>query len=329
MSVLSAKHFHDEEAAYALVEAQIWAEGRVCPHCGTIDNSARLAGKSTRIGVYKCRDCRKPFTVKVGTIFEASHIPMHIWLQAIALMSSSKKGISANQLHRTLGVTLKSAWFMAHRIRMAMAPAPGTLEPMGGDGSVIEADETYYGPISQPLNASATGKVYNRNPRRRTRRGKYPGPVNKRAIVSLVQRGGAVRSFHVPEATKETVKEILRKNVDAGSRVFTDTAGIHKGGYKNFAGHEMVNHSRGEYVRGDVHTNTIEGYFSIFKRGMTGIYQHCSEQHLHRYLAEFDFRYSNRIKLGVDDAMRAARTLQGAKGKRLTYRTVEGSEAGV
>ena len=210
-SVLSAKHFHNEQAAYAFVETQIWADGRVCPHCGVIDNSGKLEGKSTRIGVYKCYSCRKPFTVKVGTIFESSHIKLHIWLQAIFLMSSSKKGISSNQLARVLGITVKSAWFLSQRIREAMKD--GSFGPMGGEGKIVEADETYYGPKKEKAATRTSGEPF---------KGKGKGPSNKRAIVSLVERGGQVRSFHVDRADKATVAAIVVQNVAKESHLHTD-----------------------------------------------------------------------------------------------------------
>ena len=312
MSVLSAKHFHDEKAAYAFVEAKVWPKGRVCPHCGVVDQSGALKGSSTRLGVYKCYACRKPFTVKVGTIFESSHIKLHIWLQAIFLLSSSKKGMSANQLHRVLGITLKSAWFMAHRIRAAMRD--GNLGPLGGAGEIVEADETYYGPKKEKRETRTDGRPYNARGSR--------GPANKRAIVSLVQRGGKVRSFHVDRADKQTVAAIVVKNVARETRLHTDESRLYMGADAHVAEHHTVNHSAKEYARGDVHTNTIEGVFSIFKRGMKGVYQHCDGKHLHRYLAEFDFRYNARQSLGVNDEARAAKALRGVVGKRLTYRTV-------
>ena len=310
-SVLDAKHFHNEKAAFAFVEKHIWAEGRVCPHCGIIDRSGALQGKSTRIGVYKCYECRKPFTVKVGTIFEASHIKMHIWLQAIFLISSSKKGISSNQLSRVLGITLKSAWFLSHRIREAMRD--GSLSPMGGAGGIVEMDETYYGPKKEKATVRTSGQPY--------KSGQGRGAANKRAIISLVERGGSVRSFHVDRADKETVASIVISNVDRESHLHTDESRLYKGADGHVSEHHSVHHAAGEYVRGSVHTNTIEGYFSIFKRGMKGVYQHCDEKHLHRYLSEFDFRYNSREALGYNDEDRATMLLKGIVGKRLTYET--------
>jgi transposase-like protein len=315
-SVLSAKHFHDEQAAYDWVEARVWADGRPCPHCGVLDRSGKLAGKSTRIGVYKCYACRKPFSVKVGTVFESSHIPMHIWLQAMALMSSSKKGFSTNQLHRTLGIGLKAAWFMSHRIREAMRD--GALAPMGGAGGIVEADETYLWEKAPEKRRTETtsGRPFTKGGR--------TGPSNKRAIISLVERGGSVRSFHVENADKATVNQIVGENIARETYLYTDESRLYGDADQYFADHQTVKHSAKEYVRGDVHTNSVEGYFSIFKRGMTGVYQHCAEKHLHRYLAEFDFRYNGRIALGVNDAERADRAIRGIVGKRLTYRTTRG-----
>ena len=310
-SVLSAKHFHDEAAAYAFVEARLWPNGPICPRCGGFERISKMEGKSTRIGVYKCYQCRKPFRVTVGTIFEASHIKLHIWLQAIALLSSSKKGISSNQLHRTLGIGLKAAWFLSHRIREAMRD--GALSPLGGTGKIVEADETYIWKQAEPKpSVHRRGLPF-------TRRG---GGSSKRSIISLVERGGSVRSFHVENADKWTVNKIIRDNIVRETRFHTDESRIYGDAVAHGLEHESVKHSRKEYVRGDVHTNSAEGYFSIFKRGMKGVYQQCAEKHLHRYLAEFDFRYSNRAKLGIDDEARADLALKGVVGKRLTYRTI-------
>jgi transposase-like protein len=310
-SVLSAPHFHDEEAAYAYLEARIWPKGPVCPHCGSVERISKMEGKSTRIGCYKCYACRMKFTVKVGTVFESSHVKLHLWLQAVALLTASKKGISSNQLHRTLGVTLKTAWFISHRIREAMRD--GSLRPLGGDGKIVEVDETYHGKTAEPrVSKQRMGRPYKVGSR---------GPRDKRAIVSLVERGGSVRTFHVENADKPSVTQIVTANVARESRLHTDESRLYVGADAMFATHETVKHSAGEYVRGDVHTNSAEGYYSIFKRGMKGIYQHCAEKHLHRYLAEFDFRYNNRIRLGVGDVERANRVLDGIVGKRLTYRT--------
>ncbi len=308
-SVLSALHFHDEPAAYAFVEAHVWPAGRVCPHCGVVDQSGKLAGKSTRLGVYKCYACRKPFTVKVGTIFEASHVALHLWLQAIFLLSSSKKGISSNQLHRTLGVTLKTAWFMSHRIREAMRD--GVLAPFGSGGTDVEVDETFIG-----RDPDAIAKMTRNRPTTWS---------EKIKVLSLVDRAsGQARSFVVDSLGAKEVAPILAANIAKEARLLTDEANRYKGHGRMFRAHASVNHKAEEYVsRTDrtVHTNTIEGYFSIFKRGMRGVYQHASKRHLHRYMAEFDFRYSNRVALGVDDSARAVRALKGIVGKRLTYRT--------
>jgi transposase-like protein len=299
-SVLSAAHFHNEEAAYAFVEAWLWSTGRVCPHCGIVDQSGPLKGKSTRIGVYKCYACRKPFTIKVGTVFESSHIKLHVWLQAIHLMASSKKGFSTNQFARILGVTIQTAWFLSHRIREAMIDiAP--QGPLGGEGKFVEADETFIG-----------GRARNRA---------YREPAPKKAVVALVERRGRVRSRHVPEVNAANLRPILEAGIDKASHLRTDESGVYWKIGEAFASHQTVVHSADEYVRGDAHTNTAESFFSVLKRGIYGVYQHVSEEHLHRYLAEFDFRHNNRIALGVDDTDRAGNILSGVKGKRLTYRT--------
>jgi transposase-like protein len=298
-SVLNAKAVQDEKAAYAWVEAQVWPNGPICPHCCGVERISLMGGKSTRIGTYKCYQCRKPFTVKVGTVFESSHIPMRIWLQAMVLMTSSKKGISSNQLHRVLGVSLKSAWFMSHRIREAMRVVG--MEPLGGSGKIVEVDETFFGQVKG-------------EPKRR-------GTGHKHVVLSLIERGGSARSFHVEGTRMVDINPVIRANLARESHLMTDEAQYYNDIGREMAQHEVVNHRKEEYVRGDVHTNTAEGFFSIFKRGMHGVYQHCSEKHLHRYLAEFDFRYSNRARLGVDDTERAARAVKGIVGKRLTYRT--------
>lgn len=311
MSVICQKHFHDEEAAYKYVEAHIWPEGPVCPRCGEKERVGKLKGKSTRMGVHKCYKCRKPFTVKVGTIFESSHIKMHYWLQAIFLVSSSKKGISSNQLARTLGITVKSAWFMSHRIREAMRQ--GGFSPLGGQGKIVEADETYYGKQAEPkMSKQRRGRPY-------IKRG--AGPAGKLAIVALVERGGCVRSFHVKQANKVNVSNLVTNNIAKESDLFTDESRLYSGMDQHFNTHQTVKHSAGEYARGIVHSNNIESYFSVFKRGMKGTYQHCAEKHLHRYLAEFDFRHNNRVALGVNDKERATNILLGVVGKRLTYQT--------
>jgi transposase-like protein len=305
--------FTDEEAAREHFHKVRWPDGPVCVHCGATDRIAKREGPNYRPGLYECGHCRKQFTATIGTLFERSHIPLHKWFLAMHLLGSSKKGMSAHQLHRMLGVTYKTAWFMAHRIREAMRhpPAGG----LGGEGKTVEADETYFGNAENPppRNKYATPPT----------KGGRVGPAGKRAVLALVERGGHVRSFHVKRADGETVKRIVRTNISRESKLMTDESRLYIKVGEEFASHQTVTHSAGEYVRKDdpsVHTNTIEGYFSIFKRGMRGIYQHCGEQHLHRYLAEFDFRYNNRIALGVDDAARAAMLIEGVIGKRLTYR---------
>jgi transposase-like protein len=314
-SAIEAKAFQSEPAAYAWVEARIWPNGPICPHCGGFDRIGKMGGKATRIGLYKCYQCRKQFTVKVGTVFEDSHVPMNVWLQAMHLLCSSKKGISSNQLHRILGVTLKTAWFMSHRIREAMRFVG--VEPMGGDGGIVESDETYIG----KLDAAPKG-----------RQSKPRGYGHKNAVLTLVERGGRARSFHVDGNAISDIMPIVRENIAREATVMTDEAKHYNDVSGEFAGHKAVKHSADEYVRHEawiegnklhiesIHTNTVEGYYSIFKRGMKGVYQHCKEKHLHRYLAEFDFRYSNRVRLGVNDVERTELAIKGIVGKRLTYR---------
>jgi transposase-like protein len=298
-SALSAKHFHDEDAAFAYVEARVWPNGPVCPHCGGVERISKMQGKSTRKGLYKCYQCRKPFTVRMGTIFESSHVPLHLWLQAMYLIAGSKKGISSNQLHRTLGVTLKTAWFLSHRIREAMRS--NDLLPMGGEGGVVEVDETYIG----------------------TRKGvavRQGSAAHKVPVLSLVHReSGEARSFVVNDTNRDTIVPIVKANIDRETYILTDEAGAYVRQFKEYLGHGTVCHKAGEYARGRIHTDTVEGYYSIFKRGMRGVYQWCAPKHLHRYVAEFDFRYSNRQALDCNDAERADRLLRGIVGKRLTY----------
>ena len=299
--------FHDEDKAREHLEKLRWPDGPACPHCGTVDEATKLNAKTknTRKGVYKCRACQKPFSVTVGTVYERSHIPLHKWVLATYLMSASKKGISSHQLMRTLGLgSYRTAWFMTHRIRAAMQELkPG---PMGGKGKVVEADETYIG------NKAGT--------KRNRRKGKGANQHEKWKVVSLVERGGKARSIHVDDLTTYSLRNALVTNVDRKSDLMTDDWRAYISIGKEFSSHQTVNHSIEEYVRGTVHTNTIEGFFSIFKRGMKGVYQHCAEHHLQRYLAEFDFRYSYRVKLGYSDTDRAEIALKSIQGKRLTYR---------
>jgi len=312
-NAFDAPHFQNPENARGWLESTRWPEGPVCPHCGSL--AAAYATK--RAGLYRCaeKECRKDFTVTTGTVMERSHIALNKWLMAFYLMSASKKGMSAHQLHRALGVTYKAAWFMCHRIREAMRPdaGPGS-DPLGGKGKTVEADETYFGYYegARERTKTSTGK-------KPTKRGRS-GPGGKRAIVSLVERGGLVRSFHAAVADQDTVCKIVRENVAQESRLHTDESKLYAPRFTRIRDHERVKHSAGEYVRGDVHTNTVEGYFSIFKRGMRGTYQHCKEKHLHRYLAEFDFRYNNRVALGIGDIERTIAAVKGAEGKRLMYR---------
>ncbi len=297
------KIYTDKTAARRHLEKLQWPDGPFCPHCGNADPGriTLLKGKSTRPGVYKCRECEKPFSVTVGTVFERSHIPLHKWLYAAHLLTASKKGISSHQLHRMLGVTYKTAWFMAHRIREGMRPA--SMTPMGGAGKTVEIDETTSGKLEGAPARMHKGGTQFRN-----------------IVLTLVEHGGSARSFHIDGTTMATLVPIIRANISRESAIMTDGAPWYTVVGKEFASHDAVMHTAKEYVRGNVTTNTVEGYYSIFKRGMKGIYQHCSEKHLHRYLAEFDFRYSHRVALGYSDEMRADRALVGIRGKRLTYR---------
>lgn len=293
--------YSNEVAAREHLEEIRWANGVYCPHCGGFDDVRKLGGASVEKGLWHCKPCRKKFTVTVGTVFERSHIPLSKWLGAFALMCSSKKGISAHQGHRMLDVTYKTAWFMWHRIREAMRTGGlSNVPPMGGKGKVVEADETFIG--RKAGHAKAKG-----------------GHGHKMAVLSLVERGGEVRSFHIDKVGTDEIGRIVAKNVRRESTLMTDEGRHYKTIGKDFADRQAVEHTMGEYVRGDAHTNTLEGYYSIFKKGMRGIYQHCDQRHLHRYLAEFDFRYSNRIAVGVDDDARTRKALRGISGKRLTY----------
>jgi len=300
MSTLNAPHFQDPDAARLYLEALRWPNGPVCPHCGAIGDHYQLQGKSHRPGLWKCKDCREQFSVTVGTVFERSKIALNVWLQAVYLLCSSKKGISAHQLHRTLDVTYKTAWFMAHRIREAMTTNPTGL--LGGGGGTVEADETFWGN------------------KKKVKGTKGRGYAHKMKVVALVEREGQVRSFHVSDIKASTIKSILDRNVAKEANLRTDEAPMYTKAGREFASHGIVRHSAKEYSRGDIHTNTIEGCFSLLKRGLVGTYHKCGEQHLQRYANEFDFRYNHRTKLGFDDVKRTEVALKGISGKRLTYR---------
>ena len=291
--------YTDENKAREHFEKLLWPNGPICPRCGAVDRSTKLQGKSTRPGVYKCKDCRKPFTVTVGTVMERSHIKINVWLAAMHLMTASKKGMSAHQVHRMLGITYDSAWFLCHRLREAMR-LPLPVGGLGGTNKVVEADETYVG-----------GKAKNRAFAKE--------PPRKEIVMALVERDGEVRSYHIANVTAKTLRTVIVKVASRDSFLMTDELLSYVSLGKEFAGHRSVNHSADEYVRlgGFIHTNTVENYFSILKRGIYGVYQHVSEAHLKRYLVEFDFRYSTRK---ISDAERAAKALCGMVGKRLTYR---------
>jgi len=320
MTDLQNPMFHDDNLAREALEAVRWPHGPSCPHCGNIepDKIAKVEGKkqSHRPGLYYCNECKGQFTVTVGTVFERSKIPLSKWWLATHLMGSSKKGMSAHQLHRMLVVTYKTAWFMAHRIREAMKEDVASSGPLGGEGKTVEADETYIGKRETPRAPS---------PQRKGRPYLKTGGANKkRIVVGLVERGGKARMFHLNDATASTVRDVLVKNVSRDSTLYTDSSRLYTRTGEEYATHKTTNHAAGEYARreGDVvvHSNTIEGVFSVFKRGMVGVYQHCGEAHLHRYLAEFDFRYNRRAKLGWTDRMRVDELMRGIEGKRLTYR---------
>lgn len=302
MCNLTQPHFQDANKAREYLENLRWPDGALCPHCGS---TGAWPIKGGREGLYRCKEyqCRKQFTVTVGTVFEGSRVPLNKWLMAVYLMCSSKKGVSSKQLERSLGVTYKTAWFMSHRIREAMKDDSNGL--LGGGGKVVEVDETY---IGRDKTIKPKGQKKGR------------GFHHKNKVLSLVERDGKVRSTHVPAVNAATLKPILKEHIAEGSQVYTDEAAVYTMTSKPmFEKHDYVSHGIGEYVRGDIHTNTIEGYFSVFKRGMKGIYQHCGEQHLKRYLCEFDFRYNYREKLGFDDMQRSDMVLRGIQGKRLTY----------
>lgn len=300
--------FHDADAARGWLETSRWGASPACAHCGSV-SVTRMQGTAHRAGLLTCRDCNRQFSVTVGTVMERSHISLPKWVLGFHLMAASKKGMSSKQLSRMLGVTYKTAWFMSHRIREAMTePNPA---PLGGEGKIVEADEAYYGKKETPVpSPQRRGRPY-------IKKGKA---AEKRAIIALVERGGEVRVRHMPKVTSKNIREFAVTHADRKSRLHTDESNLYPSFGGEFAKHETVNHSAKEYARGDVTTNSVEGFFGIFKRGLNGNYQHCSEQHFQRYLNEFAFRYNHRIKLGVDDTSRAIIAARGAEGKRLTYR---------
>jgi transposase-like protein len=308
-AVLNQPHFQDENKAREYLENLRWINGIVCPHCGALDRIGKLEGKAHRTGLYKCGHCRKQFTVTVGTVFERSKIKLHIWLQAVHLMCASKKGISSKQLERMLGVTYKTAWFMSHRIREAMTDNPDGL--LGVGGGTVEVDETYWGNTKQ----SKAGRAYFGR-----------GGDHKEKIVALVERDGSVRSFHVKKVNGATLKSIMKEQIAVEANIMTDELSLYKTIGKDFASHEAVKHSANEYVRGNAHTNTVEGFFSILKRGLIGTFHHVGSQHLKRYVKEFDFRYNHRK---ITDVERACNAFRGIAGKRLMYRHSSLTQAGI
>ena len=310
-AVLNRPHFQDPDKAREYLEALRWANGVTCPHCGSIGAHYKLQGKSTRPGVYKCVDCSDQFTVTVGTVFERSKIALNVWLQAVHLMCASKKGISSKQLERMLGVTYKTAWFMSHRIREAMTSSPDGL--LGSGGGTVEADETYWGNSHQSKISKLVGPV--------------TGGSMKEKVFALVERDGKARSFHVQTVSAKSMKGIMDKHVSKDANLMTDEAPIYKSIGKEYASHESVKHSAKEYARGNASTNRVEGYFSIFKRGLVGTFHHVGEQHLQRYCNEFDFRFNSRTALGFNDVQRTDMALKGIEGKRLTYQRTHGQRA--
>lgn len=315
MSVLSKPYFHDEAAAFGYLESIVWADGKACPHCGGVSRITKVKAnteKRIREGLWRCGDCKKQFTAKVGTVFEHMRLPLHKALQAVYLMTSSKKGISAHQLHRVLEITYKSAWFLAHRIREAMRE--GDLAPFGTGGGIVEIDETFIG-VDRTMKPKGEKKGR--------------GYAHKHKVLSLIDRTtGKQRSMVVDSLKAADLLPILKANIAAEAVVMTDEAGQYAHLNKSFAAHGFTRHGAGQYVDYEnptIHTNTIEGAFSIFKRGMKGVYQHCQKKHLHRYVAEFEFRYNYREKLGCNDRDRSVAALNGISGKRLTYRRFDGA----
>jgi transposase-like protein len=306
--------FHDEARARAWLEARLWPEGPICPKCGVVGQATLMKGKTTRAGLYQCnaKECREPFTVTVGTLYERSHVPLHKWLAATHLMMASKKGMSALQISRMIGVTYKTAWFLCHRIRESLRG--NDTDQLGGEGVVVEADETYVGGLEKNKHAD--------------KRLGPSGPTGgKEAVVALVERGGRVRSHHVGDVTSSTLRPILTAQINSASHLMTDTARMYPAIGGTFAAHSMVNHTINEYVRGDASTNTVESYFAILKRGVIGTFHHVSSQHLKRYVGEFDYRYNTRTALGYSDFDRFTASFPGIVGKRLTYRRTGGEQA--
>ncbi|MFI4973870.1 MAG: IS1595 family transposase [Caulobacterales bacterium] len=308
MSDFSNPIFHDETKAREWLEGHLWPEGPVCPHCGVIDLATALKGKAHRVGLYQCKACEEQFTITVGTLYERSHVPLNKWLGATHLMMASKKGMSALQISRMIGVTYKTAWFMCHRIRESLRET--SPSPLGGEGKVVEADETYVG-----------GKDKNKHHNKRQH---VRGGSQKEAVVALVERSGRVRGHHVGDVNSKTLRTVLTTQIDAASHLMTDQAQMYPRIGRTFDQHTSVNHGIGEYVRGETHTNTVESYFAILKRGIVGTFHHVSPQHLKRYVGEFDYRYNTRVALGYTDAERFAESLPGIVGKRLTYRRTGG-----
>ncbi len=307
MNEFNAKLIYNltEDKAYEMLEQIRWGGKPVCPHCGSTLRHYKIKSKAgtrnrARIGLYKCADCRKTFTVKVGTIFEDSHIPLNVWLAAIYEMNAAKNGVSAHELHRKLDITYKTAWFMCHRIRFAMSE-----KPLGKLLGIIEADETYVG-----------GSELNKHKdKRNPKRGR--GYDKKTPVFALVQRDGELRAGTVPSVNAANLRAIMRENITPNSHIMTDQLGAYRALDEDFLKHDLVDHGRKEYVRENVHVNALEGWFSLLKRGLNGTYHHVSPQHLDRYVGEFQFRYNARK---IKDGERARKAMKGAEGKRLVYK---------
>ncbi len=297
VALFAEPRFHNDDAAREYLESIRWPAGPVCPHCSGKERISKVAGG--RAGLLWCGPCRKQFTVTVGTVFERSKVPLHKWVLATHMVCSGKKGVSSHQIHRTLGVTYKTAWFMTHRIREAMAN--GFNGPLGSNGEIVEVDETYWGNEGKKKPGARGGD-------------------HKMKVLSLVERNGSKRSFHIANVNAANIWPILKEQVSKKARLMTDEAAVYAKPGAEYAEHGVVNHRRKEYARGHITTNSAESSFATLKRGLIGTFHHVSEKHLQRYAVEFDFRWNNRSKLGCDDVQRTAIALAGVSGKRLTYR---------
>lgn len=318
LMILAKTAMSNEDASVELMTQLRWPNGAACPRCGGADpyklTPKAQPGRPARRGLYKCSQCRKQFSVTTGSVFESSHLPLSKWLMAIHLMSASKKGMSAHQLHRMLGVTYRAAWFMNHRLRLAMASNMSLFVKLSG---TVEADETYVGGKRRAGRYGYEGK------------GGRPAPHDqtKTPVLALVERKGRAVAFPVERVDGKTLQEAIRKNVHLDAHMMTDELHAYDGLSMGFASHDTIKHSDGIYAKGNIHTNTAEGFFALLKRGIVGSFHHVSKGHLHRYCDEFSFRYSTRTALGYNDGERAALLILGAEGKRLTYKTGSSNRA--